>query len=267
MKKTFKIFLCITTIIILLTPNLFAITQEEINLMFSEANILYEKGNYEKALEIYMILDKLRIKNSNLYYNIANTYMNMKPLQIGKAILYYNRALHYKNGDSIILKNLNLARQLVVSDNVDRIKEDRKSIFSNLFIFFNMTFNINTLTILIIILLTTVVILVSYYFFRFKSNKFIFRLILIFTTILIIFSFLLLIRINIEVNTNYGVVINNNINAYLGPSEKQQLLFTLSEGVETEIKKFISDDWYLIKLSNGLEGYIKSSNIEIIRNF
>ena len=256
-------------LVLSLFPGSYALgnAQREIDAMFNDANSFYKIEEYSKALNLYLRLDKAGVKNADLYYNIANTYLNVSPPKIGKAILYYNRALHYKNGDAEIIENLNYARSLVVSNDYGRVSNSNDALIFKIFDFFYNIFTINTLTIFMIILLTGVSLSIITYFLLLKKNKLTLRIGVIISILLLIVLIVLFIRLHFEVNIDYGVVINNNSNVYSAPSDKQQILFTLSEGIEAEIKDTLSGGWTLIELPNGVKGYIKSVNIEQIKNF
>jgi len=265
LKRTIILLKIIILIIFLFASDAFS--NNNIMEIFNQANSLYNQANYEGALELYLKLDEIGIKNADLYYNIANTYMKKKDIQIGKAILYYNRALHYKNGDSAILKNLNLARNFVISDIYNIVDEKEDNIFHKIFLSLYYTFNINTLTILVIVLSFIFSISLLFYFISMKKHKILFRISIFVCVVLVIFLSILFFRIYFELFIDYGVVITDNSKVFSAPSEKQQVLFVLSEGVEVEIKDIASDEWFLISLPNGLSGYIKTDNIEQIKNF
>ncbi|MFW5800082.1 MAG: hypothetical protein ACOCV8_04620 [Spirochaetota bacterium] len=257
------VFLIITGLVL----TAYSVNQEEIDSVFNKANSYYQNGDYEKALNLYHRLEDSGIRNGYLYYNMANAYMNKENMKPGYAILYYNRALHYDRYDSYIQENLNLARRLVVSDNSSKIEEKESSLIFKIFSFFIKIFNINFLTVISIILFTVFSMSFVTYFLFAKKFRLIFKLAIVIGIILIILICILFIRIQIEIGNDYGVIINNNSPTYIAPSEKQNVLFMLSEGVEVEIISKVSSGWYLISPMKDIEAYIKAANLEKIKNF
>ncbi len=230
--------------------------------IYKKANNLYEKEDYNEALEIYQILIKSGIKNKDLYYNIANTYLLVDPIQLGEAILYYNKALEFDPSDYDIVNNLNLARSLVITD-YPFPEDDENTILSKIINFLYINLTLNLLIWLFIILTTCLSLSFIIYFLSMKRNRFTLKLGIILLILMIIVFSLLLIRYRFDIMTDYGVIIEEEAIVYRMPSENQQTLFSLSEGVELEVIKKISEEWYYINLLGGIKGYIKSDKIMI----
>lgn len=266
-NKLIKIVLFIISVMLMFSSYTFSNTQQNINAVFKDANSFYRIEEYSKALTLYLKLDKAGVKNADLYYNIANTYLMTSPPKLGKAILYYNRALHYDNGNDKIKENLNLARSLVVSNDYGKFNASDDTLIFKIFDFFYNIFTVNLLTILMILLFTGISLSIITYFLLLKKNKLPLRIAIIISIILLVVLVVLFIRLKFEVNVNYAVVINHNSEVYSAPSDKQQVLFSLSEGIEAEVEKRLTGGWSLIQLPNGITGYIKSGNIEQIKNF
>ncbi len=63
---------------------------KDANRTFFQANALYKKADYKKAISLYEELLKSGFQSGSLYYNLANSYF--KNHQLGEAILNYERA-------------------------------------------------------------------------------------------------------------------------------------------------------------------------------
>ena len=59
--------------------------------LFQSANLLYQEGKYEKALEDYRQISESGLESADLYYNMGNAAYRSN--SIGYAILYYEKAL------------------------------------------------------------------------------------------------------------------------------------------------------------------------------
>ncbi len=65
------------------TVNIFAENFENI---FQNANESYKKGDYQKAINLYQLIEKSN-ESDILYYNMGNAYAKLE--KFGYAILYY----------------------------------------------------------------------------------------------------------------------------------------------------------------------------------
>lgn len=74
-----------------------------------QANDAYGNEHYNKALELYLKVEKTQGTSSDLCYNIANTYYRLKDTP--HAILYYERALILDPGNSDARFNLGFCRE------------------------------------------------------------------------------------------------------------------------------------------------------------
>ena len=76
--------------------------------LFKQANGFYQKGEYNKAADIYQQMITSGYKSGNLYYNLGNTYYKLG--QKGMAILYYEKAKRLIPGDADLKANLAYVR-------------------------------------------------------------------------------------------------------------------------------------------------------------
>ena len=72
--------------------------------LFAAANKSYQQEKYMEALEGYQKIEKLDLKSSSLYFNMANIYY--KTNQVAPAVLYYEKALKLAPNDKDIQFNL-----------------------------------------------------------------------------------------------------------------------------------------------------------------
>lgn len=69
----------------------------------------YIKGDYQAALESFLIAEESGITSGELLYNTANTYFRLNNL--GKAVLYYERARRLAPTDELIVHSSRIARR------------------------------------------------------------------------------------------------------------------------------------------------------------
>jgi hypothetical protein len=114
--------------------------KEQLSSLYNQANQDFRQANsakdpeqakklYEKAiLGFEKIIEQGQVKNSELYYNLANAYFLNN--QLGKAILNYRRAEKLHSSDENIQKNLAFAR----SKRIDKIPvKTEKRVLQTLF--------------------------------------------------------------------------------------------------------------------------------------
>ncbi len=128
-----------------------ALTKEQTFSLFDQANQAFRQANsvvddpdqagrlYEKAILNYeKIISDGRVRNSRLYYNLANAYF--LNADIGRAILNYRRAETLDKSDTNIQKNLAFAR----SRRIDAVTvKTEKRILQTLF-FWHYDFSVRT---------------------------------------------------------------------------------------------------------------------------
>lgn len=86
------------------------------NAAWEQANQAYSQGQYPRALEGYLSIEKTGKVSADLYYNIGNTFFRMK--RIGESILYFERALKMEPQHRDAKYNLEIAE----SKTIDRIE-------------------------------------------------------------------------------------------------------------------------------------------------
>jgi tetratricopeptide (TPR) repeat protein len=107
-KKILSIFILYLIIMLLFTISGWAQNNKPSNNeLFNQANLLYEKGDYTKAVTIYRQLTTTGYENGNLLFNIGNAYF--KSGHKGLAVLYYEKARRYIPMDNDLKTNLALA--------------------------------------------------------------------------------------------------------------------------------------------------------------
>ena len=81
------------------------------------------------------------------------------------------------------------------------------------------------------------------------------------TAVIFIFSlFYGIARLSYFQKNEFGVIISDTIDGYSGPGMDYKKTFTIHEGLKVSIEEE-QGDWYLIKLPNGIGGWIEKSQI------
>jgi len=245
------------SIFILNSTSVLAVSNAYLTELFKNGVDFYAKGNYQKALEFFLKIEKNNGKAFEVYYNIGNCYFKLG--KIGMAVLYYNRAKRLYPSAPDLKHNLDFINMR----KKDRLK-DEEGLFSKVI---NSIFNYISLPLflklalylyILVILLYSAWVLIPYGTIYKSITKYIARSLVI---ILIILSIPLIYKIYYNEYYPECVVIVKKINVKSEPNSKSKTLFALHEGTIVELLK-TTGDWAEIGLYKGLwKGFVKKKSI------
>ena len=105
---------------------------------FEKGNVLYQKGQYEQAIQAYeRVLDSHQ-QSAELYFNLGNCYYKLH--QVAPSIYNYEKALVLAPDDVDITNNLKFAHKLTI----DEVKDVPKVGFAKLLRDFTGMYHFNT---------------------------------------------------------------------------------------------------------------------------
>ncbi|MAH80103.1 MAG: hypothetical protein CMP39_00245 [Rickettsiales bacterium] len=212
----------------------------------STAERLYQNGDFEASLDIYMFYLDEHPTNFSLLYNIGNCHFKLK--QYGQAILYYRKALKIEQNNADAINNLTLARSFLPV-----FTKSNNSFSANILGWFNViTLNFSYFLFMFILLIFNGAL---FYVLKYKKNELIINVIYS-TLVLVLFSGGLLTYKMALSNRIEAVIIAKKIPVHEGPSLSLPQLFFIHEGSEVNIKKELSE-WVEIELDNGFNGWIE----------
>ena len=87
---------------------------ESIDATFKKANDLYNKGDYEQALQSFESIVNQGNESADLYFNIANCYYKLG--KVAPSIYNYEKALLLNPDDEAIQTNLSFAQKMAIDD-------------------------------------------------------------------------------------------------------------------------------------------------------
>lgn len=225
----------------------------------SQAISAYHEKNYDVALNKFLEIENDGIINSNLFYNIANCYFRQS--QLGKAVLYYKKALKVDPSHQQAANNLKFI-QSIIKDKIEQ--EDSGALIKLIKSLYN-SFDLNATAlftaILFFILILLLIFMHTLYAHRDKSLP-------LFLTILVIIMLIAaisvsLLKYNKFHSTSEAVITAQTAIGYSGPGVEYTRVFTIHEGMVCQIED-MNDQWTLIKLPNGIGGWINNSLLEIV---
>jgi len=220
----------------------------------NQASRLYERAilNYEK------IISDGRIRNSRLFYNLANAYFLKEDL--GRAVLNYRRAERLDKADTNIQKNLAFARSRRI-DKVDVRAEDR--VFETLF-FWHYDFSVRTRLLIACLCFGIVSISLSVMLWRGKGAPWIISA-LICGVLTICFVTSIILETRDQYQAAYGVIIADEVVGRQGdgPNYPESFKEPLHAGTEFDLLER-RPGWFRIRLSDGSSSWIPANSADII---
>ncbi len=245
MKKLISTFL-----LAFLAISIFAVNQ--IDAIHQEATNAYNNKDYQTALEKFSLIENEGIINADLYYNIGNCYFRIN--EIGRAILYFKKSLKVESDHQAARRNLEYA----LTFTKDKQNSESESVIRSFWLKAFDSFSINLLAIITLVIFAIIVMLISLMIIHFKNRE---KTVPIFITMIFIFLFSAFLIISILKwqefhKTDEAVLLSTSAIGYSGPGEDFTRVFTIHEGMIFTIERN-EDNWSLIKLENGLGGWIK----------
>jgi tetratricopeptide (TPR) repeat protein len=257
MKKNKQIIFIIALVaIIFAAMQSFAANATE---SIKQANDLYAKKQYDKALPLYLSLNKDGYVTSALLYNTGCAYF--KTNDFVRAILFFERAQLLDPNNDDIKFNLDVARTRQV-DKLDIIPD---FFLTNWMKYAAGVTSTNAWSLYGLILFILALSLLYLYFFAQSTSikRTYFSLALsfvIFSAVCLWFSSIQ--KDRIEVRTA-AIVLNPSVTAKSSPDDAGTDLFLIHEGLKVTVVEKVAG-WVKIKLSNGSVGWLKLGDIEVI---
>ena len=219
----------------------------------------YAKGNYQQAIKDYQEILKTGV-SSEIYYNLGNAYYRTD--NITQALLAYERALQLSPGDNDIRFNLQNAR----SKTIDKITPETEMFFVT---WYNSLVNFTSVdrwanTAIVSIVMALLLILVFLFAPQMWARKSGFYGSAVFL-LLFAFANLFAFQQKHELETKQGaIVIAPTVNVKKTPAASGTDVFVIHEGTRVDITDRGMKQWRGIKLADGREGWLKTSQIEEI---
>ena len=251
MKKSKKAFLLLYLLLFLpLTAQ--AVTK-------AEADSAYAQGNYQQAIKDYEQLLKKGV-STDLYYNLGNAYYRMD--EMPRAVLNYERALLLSPGDGDVRFNLQMAR----SKTIDKITPESEMFFVTWYhSLVNLT-SVDGWARLALFALALAIVLALLYLFAspvwLRKVGFFgaFGLLLVFA-VANVFAY---VQKQGFVSRSGAIIMAPAATVKSTPAKQGTDLFILHEGTKVKITDGAMKQWKRIRVADGKEGWIETSQLEVI---
>ena len=254
MKKTvFALFLFVASAVFV-DP---AMSQDDGELnperAFYRANMYYEAGEYERAIEENEKILERGLRSGNLYYNLGNCYF--KNGELGKAVLNYKRAARYIPTDSDLRSNYRYAVSLMKQRDPQEKRLPFTGWLDRAMSYLTMGQGI---ALALVIFYAFVVILIAIHVFK-RAGGFL----ALSTWILGAALVLVLIPLCYKAleHERSGIVVNSIVDARFEPIEDATVHFPLYEGMMVYVLRERAG-WYKIRRPDGRIGWVPGSSLE-----
>jgi len=224
------------------------------NSLFNQANLLYEEGQYDQALNLYQQLEQEMV-NWKLFFNIGNCFY--KQNQFVTAKIYYLRAQRLQPLEPSIKRNI-----YIVNKYFKDAEETEKDFITRMIQKIESLIPLNLLSVLIILL---VFLINGFIFLLIKIGK---RRILLYglsfsLVFALFFSFYHIYRVK-KINTrNTAVIIKEDSQLRSGPGFDNTVLFKVNPGIKVRIIDK-SRNWFQVTASRHIAGWIVAEDLEQI---
>lgn len=227
---------------------------------FENANKLYDKGRYKQAVEAYNQILGAGYQSAALYFNLGNAHY--KDSELPEALLNYEKAHRLAPGDDDINFNIRLAN----SKTVDKIEDVPEFFLNKWWKGFILKYSADGLAITAIVMMFIGSALLIWYFFAASGGvkKFAFFSSLVFFFVAICVIVIAGSQVNYFENNKQAIVFTSSVDVKTSPAESVSTAFVLHDGTKVNVLGRNGGGWLKIKLANGNEGWIKTTDVREI---
>jgi len=228
-------------------------------LTLDSANKAYSGEKYDKAIAMYNSFINDGYESSQVYFNLGNCYY--RKADYARAILNYEKAKKLNPSDADIQFNLQIANLKTT----DKITPDSELFLANWWhklvdISSEKGWAITCILLLFIALLSISSYLVSRNLFIRQLGFWLGMLLLAFSLITFLFSRE---QYNAITSHDTAIVMSGSVTVKASPADNGTQLFIIHEGAKVWIVKS-EGTWTEVKLANGSQGWLLTSDIEAI---
>ena len=227
---------------------------------FEKGNVLYQKGQYEQAIQAYESVLDSRQQSADLYFNLGNCYYKLN--KVAPSIYNYEKALVLAPEDVGITNNLKFAQKLTI----DEVKEVPKVGFAKLLHDFTGMYHYNTWAwISIVFGLMFLGFFIGYYFSLAAVLKRIFFFgMFVWVLFLLVSVGAAIFEKNHFVTDRPAIVFAEVTEVKSEPQKASPATFVVHEGTKVFVKEILGK-WKKIELTDGTEGWIESGAIREVK--
>lgn len=227
--------------------------------LFSKANDFYKNGQYSKAVQLYLNIEKQGLESDDLFFNLGNSYYKLN--KVAPSIYYYEKALKLNPIHEDASINLAFAKRMTI-DIVEDLPKSFLQRFSSAVI---QKLTYDTWAILGVISSFLAAFLFLLYYFSYSPKQ---KILYFNTTILMFFVMIVMVvfafsNYDITQKSRSAIIFSLKSDIKNSPSIDGEEVFELHEGTKVFILDELSN-WKKIKLADGKIGWINAADIKEI---
>ena len=233
---------------------------ESLDASFKKANDLYNKGNYQQALEGFESIANGGNESADLYFNMANCFYKLG--KVAPSIYYYEKALLLSPDDEAIQTNLDFAQKTAIDD----IKIVPEVGFKKMVKDFTAKLHYDTWAwIAVWIALLSLLTFLGYYFgntVALKRTFFsLFLLFLVGMGVTVLAAFL---QKKFDTNYNPAIVFAETTTLKAEPKNSSEDVVTLHEGTKVFVLEELGN-WKQVELTDKTKAWIDKEAIKEVK--
>jgi tetratricopeptide (TPR) repeat protein len=222
---------------------------------FTAANLLYEEGEYARALTTYRQIET-DLDHWKLFYNMGNCHYKLgDPV---KAKIYYLKARRLKPLDDSIERNI----QIVNSQFKDKLPDEKPDFIARLVLRIESAVSLNLLSVLFLLVLLSLNISV-FLLLSGRRHRLVWYAALLFFCLALITGGYHLYRVEKSSRQDLAVVVAPEAQLHSGPGENHTILFKVNPGLDVRIIER-SHGWVQVMASPQVAGWIRLDALEVI---
>lgn len=247
----------VTAVLLIMIMSVFSFAAHAVTK--AEADSAYVRQNYTQAIKDYERLLSHGV-SADLYYNLGNAYYRAD--NITHAVLNYERALILSPGDKDIRFNLQMAR----SKTIDKIVPESEMFFVTWYRSLVNMQSVDGWAHMALVSLCLVIVFFLLYLFasRIVLRKIGFFCGLAFLLIFFASNIFAYQQKKVLSERTGAIIMSPSVQVKSTPAQNGTDLFILHEGTKVEITDSSLSGWTEIRIADGKEGWIETSQIEII---
>ena len=230
--------------------------------LFQKATEAYNKGEYQKAIDLYDDILKNNKHSAALYFNLGNCHYKLD--EIGPSIYYYEKALLLQPNDQEIKNNLSFAQNM----KLDAIEEMPKTAMTRLHDSVVLALTPDQWGYLAIgMILLFVLGFIIYYILYSATYKRIAFIAANTALVISIFSVVMGYLGNRNQNAqNPAIVFEREVVVTSEPNQRSEKVFALHEGTKINVLESL-ENWSKIRIADGQTGWIPSESFRLLKDF
>ena len=227
---------------------------------FDEANELYRKNNFQKAIEAYHFLIEQGYHTTELHYNLGNAYYKIN--KIAHSIYHYEKALQIDINNKDAFINLQFAKKMCI-DVIEVLPENFSQKIQRKYIGL-LTYD-DWAWVGVVFSFVFAIFFLLFYFGKSSQGRRLFFVIMSFSMILMVVSLSFSIQqYNYYKKYKPAIVFSEKINVQDAPNDYSKTLFQLHEGTKVYVLDAVAN-WKKIKLTDGKIGWIEKQTIKELK--